>query len=88
MSKLEAQNTKIDELERIYLSKIAKLLVMTQVHCGIKTYINDQFDQLGVSIKKTEKEQLVSIEDENQSFNKNNNGIQNSNIDNRQIMEE
>ena len=88
MSTLEKQNTQIDELERKYLSKIAKLLVMTQVHCGIKTYINDQFDQLGVSIKKTEKEQLVSIEDENQSFNKNNNGIQNSNIDNRQIMEE
>ena len=87
MSTLEKQNTQIDELERKYLSKIAKLLVMTQVHCGIKTYINDQFDQLGVSIKKTEKEQLVSIEDENQSFNKNNNGIQNSNIDNRQIME-
>ena len=60
---------------------------MTQVHCGIKTYINDQFDQLGVSIKKTEKERLLEIDDNNQSFNSNNNEIQNPNNDNREMAE-
>ena len=60
---------------------------MTQVHCGIKTYINDQFDQLGVSIKKTEKERLLEIDDNNQSFNSNNNEIQNPNNDNREMTE-
>jgi hypothetical protein len=60
---------------------------MTQVHCGIKTYINDQFDQLGVSIKKTEKERLLEIDDNNQSFNSNNNEIQNPINDNREMAE-
>ncbi len=60
---------------------------MTQVHCGIKTYINDQFDQLGVSIKKTEKERLLEIDDNNQSFNSKNNEIQNPINDNREMAE-
>ena len=60
---------------------------MTQVHCGIKTYINDQFDKLGVSIKKTEKERLLEIDDNNQSFNSNNNEIQNPINDNREMAE-
>ena len=60
---------------------------MTQVHCGIKTYINDQFDQLGVSIKKTEKKRLLEIDDNNQSFNSNNNEIQNPINDNREMAE-
>ena len=85
--KIESQNSQIDDLERKYLSKIAKLLVMTQVHCGIKTYINDQFDQLGVSIKKTEKKRLLEIDDNNQSFNSNNNEIQNPINDNREMAE-
>jgi len=84
--KIESQNSQIDDLERKYLSKIAKLLVMTQVHCGIKTYINDQFDQLGVSIKKIEKEKLIEIDEDNQSFNNHEN--QNSNIDNREMLKE
>lgn len=84
--KIESQNSQIDDLERKYLSKIAKLLVMTQVHCGIKTYINDQFDQLGVSIKKIENEKLIEIDEDNQSFNNHEN--QNSNIDNREMLKE
>ena len=60
---------------------------MTQVHCGIKTYINDQFDQLGVSIKKTENQRLLEIDDNNQSFNSNNNEIQNPINDNREMAE-
>ena len=84
--KIESQNSQIDDLERKYLSKIAKLLIMTQVHCGIKTYINDQFDQLGVSIKKIEKEKLIEIDEDNQSFNNHEN--QNSNIDNREMLKE
>ena len=60
---------------------------MTQVHCGIKTYINDQFDQLGVSIKKTENQRLLEIDDNNQSFNNNNNEIQNPINDNREMAE-
>ena len=59
---------------------------MTQVHCGIKTYINDQFDQLGVSIKKIENEKLIEIDEDNQSFNNHEN--QNSNIDNREMLKE
>ena len=36
ITKLEQE---IDELEKLYLQKIAKLLIMTQVHCEVKTDI-------------------------------------------------
>ena len=41
-------DTEIDNLEKEYLAKIAKLLVMTQVHCEIKTDIYNEFDKAGV----------------------------------------
>ena len=44
------QDDEIDNLEKIYLAKIAKLLVMTQVHCEIKTFIQEEFDRLGISV--------------------------------------
>lgn len=33
---------------------------MTQVHCEIKTQINEKFDTLQVSIKKVEQEEIIS----------------------------
>lgn len=69
----EKQDQEIDELERRYLAKIAELLVLSQVHCEIKTEINAEFDQLGVSTKEYERERVEEVEDvglnvKNQSF--------------------
>ena len=52
LSDIETQKKEIEKKEKEYLAKIAKLLVMTQVHCEIKTEINQKFDEMGVSIKK------------------------------------
>ena len=69
----EQQDKEIDELERRYLAKIAELLVLSQVHCEIKTEINAEFDQLGVSTKEYERQRVEEVEDvgmsvKNQSF--------------------
>jgi hypothetical protein len=66
---LEDKDKEIDNLEKTYLAKIAKLLVMTQVHCEIKTFIHEEFDRLGVSVKTKERERL--IEDNDMSFQNN-----------------
>lgn len=42
-------DTEIEALEKEYLAKLTKLLIMAQVHCEIKTEINYVFDELGVS---------------------------------------
>lgn len=47
--KSKEKDEEIEKLEKQYLSKIAKLLVMTQIHCEIKTQINDEFDKLRVN---------------------------------------
>ena len=47
--KKEKLDKQIDDLEKDYLKKIAKLLVMTQVHCEIKTEIYNEFNKLGVT---------------------------------------
>ena len=39
----------IEELEKAYLKKIARLLVMTQIHCEIKTDIYNKFDAMGIT---------------------------------------
>ena len=69
----EKQDKEIDELERRYLAKIAELLVLSHVHCEIKTEINAEFDQLGVSTKEYERQRVEEVEDvgmsvKNQSF--------------------
>ena len=50
-----------EDLEKEYLSLIAKLLVMTQVHCEIKTDMYNEFDKLGLQ---------NHVDEVNQSFNK------------------
>ena len=47
----------IDGLEKDYLKKIAKLLVMTQVHCEIKTDMYNEFDKLGLQTHVEEVDQ-------------------------------
>jgi hypothetical protein len=39
----------LEKLEKEYLVKISKLLLMAGVHCDIKTDINYLFDEMGVS---------------------------------------
>jgi hypothetical protein len=68
------QDDEIDNLEKIYLAKIAKLLVMTQVHCEIKTFIQEEFDRLGISVQTKEREKLI---EEDVSSEKDNNNIKN-----------
>ena len=69
---LEEQKEKLDreieDLERDYLAKIVKLLVMTQVHCEIKTDIYNEFDKLGVQTHVQEVE-INKVQDP--SFNNN-----------------
>ena len=36
-------------MEKDYLSKIARLLIMTQIHCEIKTDIYNKFDTMGIT---------------------------------------
>jgi hypothetical protein len=64
LSEIETQKKEIEKKEKEYLAKIAKLLVMTQVHCEIKTEINQKFDDMGVSIKKLENVEELEKEDE------------------------
>ncbi len=64
LSEIETQKKEIEKKEKEYLAKIAKLLVMTQVHCEIKTEINQKFDDMGVSIKKFENVEELEKEDE------------------------
>ena len=47
--KKENLDKEIDDLEKDYLKKIAKLLVMTQVHCEVKTEIYNEFNKLGIT---------------------------------------
>jgi vacuolar-type H+-ATPase subunit I/STV1 len=68
--KCEEKDKEIDELERKYLAKIVDLLILTQVHCEIKTDINKTFDDLGISIKEVEKEKWIE-EDENSQYKQN-----------------
>jgi hypothetical protein len=53
LEKLKAESMELDKdiqnLEKEYLCKITKLLLMAQVHCEIKTDINYIFDEVGVS---------------------------------------
>ena len=63
--KIDEKNKTIDSLEKEYLSKIAKLLVMTQIHCEIKTEIYDDFRKCGVGKNFNE------IDPDQQSFNGN-----------------
>ena len=64
LSDIETQKKEIEKKEKEYLAKIAKLLVMTQVHCEIKTEINQKFDEMGVSIKKFENVEENSVEND------------------------
>ena len=62
----EKKNQEIERLEKEYLEKIAKLLVMTQIHCEIKTDIYNNFSKMGIDSHLEEKEEGGV----NQSFNK------------------
>lgn len=44
----------LDKLEKEYLVKIARIMLMAQAHCEIKTDINYIFDELGLSEEKEE----------------------------------
>ena len=64
----ERLDKEIEDLERDYLAKIAKLLVMTQVHCEIKTDIYNEFDKLGV---QTHVQEVDINKGQDPSFNNN-----------------
>ena len=57
-AELEEKNKIVDELEKKYLSKVAELLLLSQVHCEIKTEINAEFDKLGVSTREYEERKI------------------------------
>jgi len=62
------KDKEIDRLEKVYLEKIARLLVMTQIHCEIKTDIYNNFDKMGIT------SHIEEVKEEgNQSFMQNNN---------------
>ena len=52
---------------------------MTQIHCEIKTHINNEFDKLEVTKHVVEKEHIEEI-NENQSFASNTNQNQNQKV--------
>jgi hypothetical protein len=45
----DEKEEEIKRLEKEYLEKIAKLLIMTQIHCEIKTDIYNKFDTMGIT---------------------------------------
>ena len=45
----DKKEEEINRLEKEYLEKIAKLLIMTQIHCEIKTDIYNKFDAMGIT---------------------------------------
>lgn len=38
----------VDEKEKIYLGKLTKLLILSQIHCEIKSEINEKFEEYGI----------------------------------------
>lgn len=67
IKEMENRDKDIDELERQYLAKIAKLLVMAQVHCEIKSEINNKFEKLGITHVTTEKRNIVEVDADRES---------------------
>ena len=49
------KNEKIEQLRKIYLAKLAKLLCMAQTHCQIKSENEKLFEKCGIKIEKFEK---------------------------------
>ena len=70
---IKEKNERIDSLEKEYLSKIARLLVMTQIHCEIKTEIYDDFHKCGVgkNVNEIDPEQSFNNDDKvnSQAYN-------------------
>ena len=62
-AELEEKSKIVDELEKKDLSKVAELLLLSQVHCEIKTEINAEFDKLGVSTREYEERKIEEIND-------------------------
>ena len=62
-AELEEKNKIVDKIEKKYLSKVAELLLLSQVHCEIKTEINAEFDKLGVSTREYEERKIEEIND-------------------------
>jgi hypothetical protein len=63
----DEKDKEIDRLEKEYLEKIARLLVMTQIHCEIKTDIYNKFDKMGIT---SHVEEVKEEGEPEQSFHK------------------
>ena len=70
-NEIKKMNEEIETLEKDYISKITRLLIMTQIHCEIKTEIYDDFNKCGVG------KNLNEINANNQSFNNGNPSLYN-----------
>mmetsp|Transcript_8793 Transcript_8793/g.9148 ORF Transcript_8793/g.9148 Transcript_8793/m.9148 type:complete len:136 (+) Transcript_8793:3-410(+) len=51
----EAQRKQIEEVEKLFQSKVSEILIVTKVHCQTKTDIQELFDEIGVSHGDIEK---------------------------------
>ena len=61
------QDEEIKKLELVYLKKIDKLFIMSQIHCEIKKSIYEEFEKLGIKTQINDKEVSFS-ENQNLSF--------------------
>ena len=70
-NKKREKDQEIEDLEKEYLRKIAELLVMTQIHCEIKTDIYNVFDKLGISshVKEMNNDEEQSFDNNRQQIN-------------------
>lgn len=61
---MNAKNRQIDQLEKEFLTKYLKLVVLMDAHSKTKSDIQDKFDYYGVSYKEDIKEKIEEIKDE------------------------
>ena len=59
-----ALDIEIEGMEKEYMVKIAKLLLMAQAHCEIKTDINYMFDEMGLLEPEEDEEQIEEAQDQ------------------------
>lgn len=59
-----AKNREIQELEKEFLKKYLKLIVLMDAHSKEKSNIQDKFDYYGVSYKETVKERIEEVKDD------------------------
>lgn len=65
---LEQKKQELNEVEKEYLAKVAKLYILIQTHCEMKNEIYELFNKYNVGIEVKNVEKIVEINDDGLEF--------------------